>query len=89
VKKAINVKKGRVATTNEVIKFVFLEAVKNTAIELLESKNIDLGNDVNIEISEDEIHHVNKVLQAFEKKYGECSKIVTGKIQTKVEIITD
>lgn len=89
MKKAINVNKGRIATTNEVIKFVFLEAVKNTANELLESRNIELGNDVNIEISDDEIHHVNKVLQAFTKKYGECSKIVTGKIQTKVEIITD
>ena len=89
MKKAINVNKGRIATTNEVIKFVFLEAVKNTANELLESRNIDLGNDVTIDISEEEIHHVNKVLNAFTKKYGECSKIVTGKIQTKVEIITD
>ena len=88
MKKAINVKKGRVATTNEVIKFVFMEAVKNTAKELLESKNIDL-NGVNIEISEDEIHHVTKVLNAFTTKYKECEKIVTGKIQTKVEIITD
>lgn len=89
MKKAINVNKGREATTNEVIKFVFLEAVKNTANELLESRNIDLGNDVIVEITEDEIHHVQKVLGAFAKKYGECSKIVTGKIQTKVEIITD
>lgn len=89
MKQAINVNKGRQATTNEVIKFVFLEAVKNTAKELLESRNIDLGSGVNIEISDDEIHHVNKVFQAFTKKYGECSKIVTGKIQTKVEIITD
>ena len=89
MKKAINVNKGREATTNEVIKFVFLEAVKNTANELLDSRNIELGNGVTIDISDDEIHHVNKVLQAFTKKYGECSKIVTGKIQTKVEIITD
>lgn len=88
MKKAINVNKGRVATTNEVIKFVFLEAVKNTANELLKSKNIDL-NGVNIEISEDEIHHVTKVLNAFTTKYKECENIVTGKIQTKVEIITD
>lgn len=89
MKKAINVNKGREATTNEVIKFVFLQAVKNTANELLESRNIDLGNGVEVEISEDEIHHVSKVLNAFGKKYGECSKIVTGKIETKVEIITD
>lgn len=89
MKKAINVKKGRVATTNEVIKFVFLEAVKSTAEDLLHTRQIGLGSDVVVEISEDEIHHVNKVLQAFTKKYGECSKIVTGKIQTKVEIITD
>jgi hypothetical protein len=88
MKKAINVNKGRVATTNEVIKFVFLEAVKNTANELLKSKNIDL-NGVNVEISEDEIHHVTKVLNAFTTKYKECENIVTGKIQTKVEIITD
>lgn len=89
MKKAINVNKGREATTNEVIKFVFLQAVKNTAHELLESRNIDLGNDVVVEITEDEIHHVSKVLNAFSKKYAECSNIVTGKIQTKVEIITD
>ena len=89
MKKAINVNKGREATTNEVIKFVFLQAVKNTANELIGSRNIDLGNDVVVEISDDEIHHVEKVLNAFGKKYGECSKIVTGKIQTKVEIITD
>lgn len=88
MKKAINVKKGREATTNEVIKFAFLEVVKNTANELLESRIIDL-NGVNIEISDDEIHHVKKVLGAFVKKYGECSEIVTGTIQTKVEIITD
>jgi len=89
MKKAINVKKGRVATTNEVIKFAFLEAVKNTANELLKSKNIDLGSGVNVEISEDEMHHVTKVLNAFTTKYKECENIVTGKIQTKVEIITD
>lgn len=89
MKKAINVNKGREATTNEVIKFVFLQAVKDTAHVLLESRNIDLGNGVEVEISEDEIHHVSKVLNAFSKKYAECSKIVTGKIQTKVEIITD
>ena len=47
MKQAINVNKGRVATTNEVIKFVFLESVKNTANELLKSKNIDL-NGVNV-----------------------------------------
>jgi len=88
MKKAINVKKGRVATTNEVIKFAFLEAVKNTANELLESKNIDL-NGVQVEISEDEMHHVTKVLNAFVTKYKECENIVTGTIQTKVEIITD
>ena len=88
MKQAINVNKGRVATTNEVIKFVFLESVKNTANELLESKNIDL-NGVNVEISEDEMHHVTKVLNAFTTKYKECENIVTGKIQTKVEIITD
>jgi len=89
MKQAINVNKGRQATTNEVIKFVFLQAVKNTANELLESRNIDLGNDVEIEILEDEIHHIEKVVNAFTKKYAECSKIVTGRIQTKVEIITD
>ena len=89
MKKAINVNKGREATTNEVIKFAFLQAVKNTANELLESRSIELGNDVNIQISEDEIHHVQKVLGAFAKKYEECSNIVTGKIQTTVEIITD
>ena len=88
MKQAINVNKGRVATTNEVIKFAFLQAVKNTANELLESKNIDL-NGVNVEISEDEMHHVTKVLNAFTTKYKECENIVTGKIQTKVEIITD
>ena len=89
MKKAINVNKGREATTNEVIKFVFLKAVENTAHELNESRNIDLGSGVNIEITEDQIHHVYKVVQAFSKKYAECSNIVTGKIQTKVEIITD
>jgi hypothetical protein len=88
MKKAINVKKGRPATTNEVIKFAFLEAVKNTANELLESKNIDL-NGVNVEISEDEIHHVTKVLNAFVTKYKECENIVTGKIKVTTEIITD
>lgn len=88
MKQAINVNKGRVATTNEVIKFAFLQAVKNTANELLESKNIDL-NGVNVEISEDEMHHVTKVLNAFTTKYKECENIVTGKIQTKVEIITE
>lgn len=88
MKKAINVNKGREATTNEVIKFVFLEVVKNTANELLKSKNIDLG-EVQINIDDSEIHHIEKVLNAFTKKYGECSKIVTGRIQTKVEIITD
>ena len=89
MKKAINVKKGRVATTNEVIKFAFLQAVKNVAIELQESRNIELGNDVNVFIEEDELHHIDKVCNAFLKKYGECSEIVTGTIQTKVEIITD
>ncbi len=89
MKKAINVKKGRIATTNEVIKFVFLQAVKNTAIELQESRNIELGNDVNIFIEENELHHIEKVAGAFLKKYGECSEIVTGTIKTKVEIITD
>jgi len=89
MKKAINVNKGRQATTNEVIKFVFLEAVKSTAEDLLETRKIGLGNDVEIEILEDEIHHVTKVLNAFTTKYKECEKIVTGKIQTTVEIITD
>ena len=89
MKKAINVNKGRQATTNEVIKFVFLEAVKSTAEDLLENRKIGLGNDVEIEILEDEIHHVTKVLNAFTTKYKECEKIVTGKIQTTVEIITD
>ena len=89
MKKAINVNKGREATTNEVIKFVFLEAVKSTAEDLLETRKIGLGNDVEIEILEDEIHHVTKVLNAFTTKYKECEKIVTGKIQTTVEIITD
>jgi len=89
MKKAINVKKGRIATTNEVIKFVFLQAVKNVAIELQESRTIELGNDVNVFIEEDELHHIDKVANAFLKKYGECSEIVTGTIQTKVEIITD
>ncbi len=89
MKKAINVNKGREATTNEVIKFVFLQAVKNTAQDLEFSRVIDLGNDVSVEISDDELHHVTKVLGAFTKKYEECSKIVTGKIQTTVEIITD
>ena len=89
MKKAINVNKGRQATTNEVIKFAFLQAVKNTAQDLEFSRAIDLGNDVIVEISEDELHHVQKVLGAFTKKYEECSKIVTGKIQTTVEIITD
>lgn len=89
MKKAINVNKGRQATTNEVIKFAFLQAVKNTAQDLEFSRAIDLGNDVIVEISEDELHHVQKVLGAFAKKYEECSNIVTGKIQTTVEIITD
>jgi len=89
MKKAINVKKGREATTNEVIKFAFLNAVKNVAIELQESREIDLGNDVSVFIEENELHHIDKVANAFLKKYGECSQIVTGKIQTKVEIITD
>jgi hypothetical protein len=89
MKKAINVKKGREATTNEVIKFAFLNAVKNVAIELQESRQIDLGNDVSVFIEENELHHIDKVANAFIKKYGECSEIVTGKIQTKVEIITD
>lgn len=89
MKKAINVRKGRVATTNEVIKFAFINAIKNVAIELQETRKIELGNDVIVEISDEEIHHVSKVYQAFLKKYGECSEIVTGTIQTKVEIITD
>ena len=68
MKKAINVKKGRIATTNEVIKFVFLQAVKTTAIELQESRNIELGNDVNILIEEHELHTNEKVPGAFPKK---------------------
>lgn len=89
MKKAINVKKGREATTNEVVKFAFLQSVKNTANELLESRNIDLGSGVNVEISDDEIHHITKVLNAFTKKYEECSNIVTGAIKVSVEIVTD
>lgn len=89
MKQAINVKKGRPATTNEVIKFAFLEAVKNTANELLESKSIDLGEGVNVEILENELHHIEKVLNAFTTKYKECDNIVTGKIKVITEIITD
>ena len=89
MKKAINVNKGRQATTNEVIKFVFLQAVKNTAQDLEFSRSIDLGNDVVVEITEDEIHHVTKVLNAFVTKYKECENIVTGKIKVTTEIITD
>lgn len=89
MKKAINVKKGRVATTNEVIKFAFINAIKEVTNELNESRNIELGNDVSVAITDDEIHHVNKIYQAFLKKYGECSEIVTGEIKTTVEIITD
>jgi len=88
MKKLNNVNKGREATTNEVIKFVFLQAVKNTAIELLESRTIEL-NGVEIKIEDSEVHHIEKVLNAFTTKYKECEKIVTGTIQTKVEIITD
>ena len=89
MKKAINLKKGRPATTNEVIKFAFLEVVKNTANELLESRNIDLGEGVNVEILDNELHHIEKVLNAFTTKYKECEKIVTGKIKVTTEIITD
>lgn len=89
MKKAINVKKGRVATTNEVIKFAFLNAVKNVTNELNESREIQLGDDLSVTITDEEIHHVNKVYHAFLKKYGECSEIVIGQIKTTVEIITD
>ena len=89
MKKAINVKKGREATTNEVIKFAFINAMSATRNELHTSRNIELGNDVNVQITDEELHHVEKVFNAFYKKYEECTEIDTGKIQTKVEIITD
>jgi len=89
MKKAINVKKGREATTNEVIKFAFIEAVKNTANELLKSRVIDLEEGVIIEITDDEIHHVEKVLNAFVAKYKECEEVVKGRVEVTRKIITD
>ena len=78
MKQAINIKKGRKATTNEAIKFAFIQAVKNTAEALNKDRVIEFNKGAKIEILEDELHHIEKVLNAFITKYKECEDIRTG-----------
>lgn len=82
MKQAINIKKGRKATTNEAIKFAFIQVVKDTAEELKKDRIIEFDKGAKVEILDDDLHHIEKVLNAFITKYKECDDIRTGRIKT-------